>query len=396
MEDLNNILDDLVDLDINESELKRLDSKYKNRTQTDIQEPFYQGSKFTVNLTQFLSIILGFGACLYFAEWFPDYYIPIFSLCIGFLVFIEWGKRATLNKIDEIRIINRSEGKSLKSKPYFYASIFFVLMSMGSGYIGSPHLIKELSKHGDLINIDSINFKFEDQIVGLLNDMKSQKTEAFALAAKLHNESSYEGVTSRRVRKQKADLIVLGAKKDSIATSEKSKLIKSREEAIIQANEVNQETIKQHKEFCYSFGWFFILVAIGLDVVLRILTRFNSNHEDRKRRELKKKLDLQGVKNGSKEVVKQLLKEKEEKVTNKEYFKDGEITPSNGGQTNVITIRLSDGSFKKYSSGKFRNLFNGSTIGRKLQLLHYLNDLNKYEGREIVEEEDLINQYKTQ
>ena len=375
MEDLTDILDDLTNLDFNEDEQRLLDEKYKNRTQVDINEPFYKGSKFTVNLTQLLSIVLGLGVCMYVGDKFKSIYIPAFSITFLLLIFIEIGKRFSLGKVDEIRIINKGKKTKLTSKPYLIASLFFVAVSMVSGYYGSGFLIKELTTHGTLIEIDSIMFRFDKELDKYTKEYTSQKKEAFALANQLHKQSNWKGNTSKEVRVQKANLIQLGAKKDSLLNEVKVSITEDKNKELGIAKETNNKLIEDHKEWCYSFGWFFCLFAIFLDIVLRTLSRFNHNHEDRKRKENRAKKKL--IEEHKEKSIVPVNQESKDKDYN---FIDGDIKKGLGNKADTIDVLLKDGSEKVYTLGKFRSYYNNSSSDRQSSLDIYMDKIITHES----------------
>lgn len=380
MDEITDVLDDMTNLDYNQAEHERLNKKYEPRTQVDINEPFYKGAKFSTGLAQFFSVVLGVGVCISMSEKFPEIAPIIFGGCLLLLCLWEFGKRVCLGKINEIRIINKAKKTKLSASPYVFASVLFVVGSLFSGYIGAPLVIEKFSSHEILSDIEEIK-ELAFIVVGNHKEVfTGQKLEAFAMAASLHNQSNWKGTTSKDVRGQKADLIVLGSSKDSLLNNAVLATNERMHKDIDKATGLNEEIVKEHKEWCYSFGLYASIGNIFLDLILIILMRWCSNHEDRKRKENKAKIKM--IKEQGKDVDNHGAKDKD---ANKDlHAKDGEITPTSSGNAHYITITHSDGKKKTYRGGDFRSYFNSGSLKRKHEMLHYLNKLNRTEGKEEI------------
>ena len=68
-------------------------------------------------------------------------------------------------------------------------------------------------------------------------------------------------------------------------------------------------------------------------------------------------------------------------------LKDGEVIKGVGGRANTVTVKMSDGSLKKYTFGGFNNYRNGSSDSRKEVLKHYVNEISDWEHEQAKEEE---------
>lgn len=380
MDDITDILDDQTNLEVDEKEQARLDKIYQNRTQVDINEPFYKGSKAMTHLAQFGSVILGIGVCIRMAEKFPDIAPIIFGGCLLLLCLWEFAIRCCLHKINQIRIINKSKKIKLSSSAYRCAAAFLVSGSLASGYIGAPHVIEKFSSHEILKDIESIRVNAALIMDNHKEIFTGQKLEVFAMAALLHKESSFKGVTSRKVRTQKADLIVIGAGKDEKLNNAVTSTTERMNKDIDKATDSNEEIVKEHKEWCSSFGAYASLGNLFLSLALFVLMRWCSNHEDRKRKENKAKIKI--LKEQGKDVDNHGGKDKD---ANKDlHAKDGDIVPTSSGNAHYITITHTDGNLKTYKSGSFRSYFNSGSMKRKGELLHYLNKLNRTEGKDEI------------
>lgn len=285
------ILDDLTNLDFNESENDKLSNKFRNRTQVDINQPFYVGSGIAINLSQFLSIVLGFGLCLHMAEKFPSVSQLIFILCLIGLVLVEIGKRTSLGKVNEIRLINRTKKskKKLTAKPYAIAYVFFIGASIYSGFVGGPAVIREFSEHKPLKLIEEIKKDFIQIMDKGKAEIVSQQIRTFAMAGQLHKESSWRGTTSRDVRKQKADLVLMAAAKDSVINNIVLGSTKDMNAAVLKATAINDKIVKEHDDWCDTFAWWAVICVVFLDIVLTVLCSWRYEHEYRKLTENKAK-----------------------------------------------------------------------------------------------------------
>ena len=373
-EEITDVLDDLTSLDYDQEEQSKLEEKYKPRTQVDVNEPFYNGSYWTIAITQFFSVLLGLGLCINLASKFPQVGALIFLITLVLLILWEFAKRKVLSKIDEIRIINKSKKVKLSAKPYALAAVFLVVGSMGAGYIGAPEVIEEFSRHEPLAMIEDIRGNFEVQIEGIKKEFKGQKIEAFSLAAKLHEESNWRGTTSKDVRKEKAKLILLGASKDTVLNTAVLDITEDMNEAVKVASIDNKKITDEHKEWCYSFGLYASIGNILLDVILIILCRWMSSHEDRKMKLNKKKKELQEK---DKDTPKEGVNTGEDPKD--DNLKDKEILKGEGRKGDTISVTLSDGNMKAYTFGKFRNYFKNSSVERQEELQVYLDEIEAFE-----------------
>lgn len=385
MSDNIEVLDDMTDLEYCQEEDTSLSKKYKNTTQSSINEPFFKGSKIAREVLQFGSVILGFGICLHMASKFPSIKEVIFFGCLVALVLIEFGKRKALEKINTIRIINKSRKRKLKSTPYAIASFIFVALSLGSGYFGSSEVIEYYSEHKPLAMIDSVMSKFNNQIATIGGKFDSTSSSSFAMAAKLHEESSWLGKTSREVRGQKADLVVLGAQVNSKKLDASVSITKDMNTAVLDAKKNNDTIVKEHKEWCASFAWWAVIFVLIFDGVLIVLSRWMANHEYRKLKENKVKKD---IKEGSKEDLKGVVNEvvKDNPKDKDINLKDEEILEGFGGKADTVTVSLKDGTLKKYTLGKFRNYYNQSSEERQGTLQHYMDKVYDHEQKKRIKE----------
>lgn len=345
MEDITDVLDDMSNLTINEKEQDKLNDKLKNRTQVDIDEPYYKASVGAAASLQVLSIILGFGFCLHTSIKFPQFSYYIFGACAGVLCLLELWKRQCINKINEVRIINMRKKVKLSAKPYRVTLGFLWAASICTSVVGGPEIIHYYSSTGPLIELDSIGAKFEREISQISEQFSTSSSNAFSFAQKLHDESSWLGKTSKEVRDEKAKLVVLGQQADSSKISVILDFKKDKNKAIAEATKTNDVQIKEHKDWCNNTGAIAILIAIILDLFVWFFIKWNYNHEARKRDENKNK--------------KKLLE------TRKETVKQG-VTSKD-----AIKYYLQDGTEKIVSIGKFMNYFKNSSAGRKEELKPY-------------------------
>jgi len=202
------------------------------------------------------------------------------------------------------------------------------------------------------------------------------------MAAKLHEESSWLGKTSREVRGQKADLVVLGAQTESKKLDASVSITKDMNAAILEAERGNEVIVKEHKEWCSSFAWWAVIAVLVFDGVLIVLSRWMANHEHRKIKENKVKRD---IKEGSKEIPKVVVNEATKEVDKDKDFnlKDGEVKKGLGGKANTVTVKMKDGSLKKYTFGGFNNYRKGSSDTRKTELDHYVGEIQKWEDEQF-------------
>lgn len=387
MSDNIEILDDMTDLEYCQEEDTSLSKKYKNTTQSSVNEPFFKGSKVAREVLQTGSVILGFGICLHMASKFPSIKELIFFICLVGLVLIEVGKRYALEKINTIRITNSlySRKRKLKATPYIVSSVIFIALSLGSGYFGSSEVIEYYSEHEPLTMLDSVKAKFNRQIALISTNFDSTSSSSFAMAAKLHEQSSWLGKTSREVRGQKADLVVLGAQTQSKKLDASVSIAKDMNTAVLDAKKKNDVIVKEHKEWCSSFAWWAVIAVLVFDGVLIVLSRWMANHEYRKINENKVKKE---IKEGSKEATKGIVNQggKEDSKDKDITLKDEEILEGSGGKADTITVRLKDGTLKNYTLGKFRNYFNQSSEDRQGQMQHYMDAVVSHEQTKRIKE----------
>ena len=344
MENTTDILDDLVNLDFNEDEQNILDEKFKPQTQVDINEPFYKGSKIGTYIVQSLSVILGFGICIHMTEKFPDIKEFIFIGCLSLLVLWELAKRKVLKEFERIRIINKYKKVKLKRTPYLFGSIVFVGGSMVIGFFGAEHVIQKYSSHQPLQVISQIKESFESQIEEVKEEFGAASLNAFAMANRLHNESNWKGTTSKDVRNEKATLIVLGAKTDSLKLDAVQELESDMNETIFEAEKENKEVLQDHLSWCSSFGWYASLLNVLCDIILFFLLRWCFNHEDSKRKLNKKKKELQEQEPKKKQPKKKIKNDFQEQEQEYSEQEEGSWTTKNGKK--AILVRMTKGKNK--------------------------------------------------
>jgi len=374
------LLDDLTDLDFNEEENDKLSNKFRNRTQVDIDNFFYIGAGWGINTSQFISIVLGFGLCLHMADKFPTVSKLIFALCLIGLILVEVGKRTSLGKINEIRLINRAKKskKKLTAKPYLIAYCFFIGASIYSGFIGGPQVIREFSEHKPLKLIEEIKKDFIQIMDKSKAEIAAQQIRTFAMASNLHKESSWKGTTSRDVRKQKADLVVMANSKDSVINNIVIGSTRDMNAAVLKATTINDEIVKAHDDWCDTFAWWAVIGVFFLDIVLTVLYSWMCGHEYRKLTENNVKLKI--LKGQVEDSVKQGVKDND--TDTKGRLTDKEIKKGSGGKASTITITLTDGVLKEYTLGKFNSYYNSSSITRQETLKPYLEKVQAQEQQE--------------
>ena len=382
MEDYTDVLDEMINLDYDEDEQKKLDEKFKPKTQVDINEPFYKGAMVIVRISQILSVTLGIGVCLHMAEKFPSFAPIIFGVCLILLCVNEVFKNMAITEISSIGIINEGKSVKLSSKPYRTALFFLVAFSVATSFIGGPVVIKKFSEHKPLIILDSIRYKFMAEIENHKKEFTSQKAEAFAVAANIHEQSSYAGKTSKEVRDEKAKILVLGVGKDSLMNSVVLSTSSKMDIELSNAENENKAIVKEHSNWCEDTGKMSSFIAVGLDLIVFILLGWCINHQSRKRKENKNKKELQkSLDNSSKGVgkdsVSQLLNDKDKEKT--PLYKEGVSAPENGG-ANLVTVKLVNGELKTYQAGDFRSYHYGSSKTRQATLKPLLDELNKLEA----------------
>lgn len=353
MENTTDILDDLVNLDFNEEEQKKLDEKFKPQTQVDINEPFYKASKISTIIVQTLSVILGFGLCIHMTEKFPDFKEFIFLSCVGLLALWELFKRTALSKIQEIRIKNKYKKVKLKATPYKIASFILVTGSMCVGFFGAEHVIKKFSKHQQLEDLEELRETYFLQISEVQEEFLSaslgQRIEEVAEGMKYKY-----GRKKGEVKSASASLLRELQKGEAQNQEAKNKAVNDLRsemvQALNQAEEENKAIVAEHHNWCSSFGWYASIMNILCDILLIVLLRWCFNHEDNKRKLNKKKKELQeSIQGKEKEPFQEPVKKKEpelQEVKEQEQEKapigfakkEGSLTTKEGKKAVLVAI----------------------------------------------------------
>jgi hypothetical protein len=347
------ILDDLANLEFNESEQEKLDNKFRPETQVDINEPFYIASRNASFVVQCISVILGFGACVELAEKFPEYKEIVFLSFVGVLAGWEYYKRRFLSKIQEIRIKNKYKKIKLSSTPYKIASFILVAGSMAIGYHGAEPVIKKLSQHSPLQNIEELREGFFQQI----SEVQEEYLSA-SLGGKIDTLSKgirYKyGKKKGELKSAGSNLVADLVEVEKEHIEQKNKAVNDLRAEMVQAMDEakanNKEIVSTHEGWCSSFGLYASLGNILCDILLIILLRWCFNHEDSKRILNRKKKELQEslqVKEKEqfqepakkKEVEVQAVKEQEAE-SNPIGFgkKEGSLTQKNGQPAVLVSI----------------------------------------------------------
>jgi hypothetical protein len=305
----------MVNLEFNQNEQDLLNEKFKPETQVDIDEPFYKAAKASMFTVQTISAVLGIGICIHMSNKFPQFKEGIFALFFAFVIGWEFLKRGALNKLQQIRIKNRTKKVKLKAKPYRLASFVFVVGSMFMGFFGAPEVIEEFSTHDQLENLEELRETFFIQIAEVQEEFLSA-----SLASKI--EKVTEGLTYNSGKKkgevkssagsllkelQKGQTEVNVQKNEAL-----SDLRKEMNQAIASSKMENEVIVQKHKAWCKTFGFFAALGNLLCDCILLILLPWCFNHEDRKRKLNDKKKELQqNHQEKEKEPVKENTKKKE-------------------------------------------------------------------------------------
>jgi len=345
--EITDILDDLSNLQVDEAEQIKLNEKFKPQTQVDIDEPFYKAAKLAMIFVQSVSAILGIGICIHMSNKFPQIKELIFAAFFALVVCWEFLKRGALNKLQEIRIKNRTKKVKLKAKPYRLAAFCFVAGSMGMGFFGAPEVFKEFSVHAALEDIEEIREGFFSQISEVQEEFL-----AASLSGKIDTVTSglmyKSGKKKGEIKSSAAATLKILQEGQTKANTQKnealSELRQEMNESIAIAKVNNEVIIQTHENWCKTFGLSAAFGNLICDFILLLLLPWCFNHEDRKRKLNEKKKELQ---NSTQEKEKEPRKENTKK---KEH--DNQQVEEKETEKNPIGYGKKEGSFSTENEEK--------------------------------------------
>jgi hypothetical protein len=346
MENITEILDDMSQLEYNEEEQKRLEEKFKPKTQVEVNEPFFKGAAIARRIIQCMSVISGLGVSLYFGEKFPSLFWPIVLFTGFILVLIEVAIEMSLDKHNSIRIQNKSRTVKINAKIYALALLPLMACSGSASFVGWPVVVEQLSKHEPLAILDSVRAEFKTAIAANEFKFAAQKKDIEAQIADIDTSMRWKGIIIKDAQSTFAKLQEKATEKDDLMNA---------------ANEVIAFQMREAEMSVFLYG------------LLVILSFFMSNHENAKRKENNNKKELLKK---NQDPVKQAVKEK--------TF-----------QEVPIDYKLSDGTSKKTTIGSFINYFKSSSPTRKEDLKPFFDtyyEANYFDGDESFR--DKLDRYK--
>jgi len=373
MENLTELLDDMSQLEYNEEEQKRLEEKFKPKTQVEVNEPFFKGAAIARRIIQCMSVISGLGVSLYFGDKFPSLFWPIVLFTGFILVLIEVAIEMSLDKHNSIRIQNKSRTVKINAKIYALALLPLMACSGSASFVGWPVVVEQLSKHEPLAILDSVRAEFKAAMAANEFKFAAQKKDIEAQITDIDTSMRWHGIIIEEAQETYAKLQEKATEKDDLMNAANEVIEFQMKEAEMRALKDNQHILKDHKDFCSHFGWFAAGLSVLLYGLLVVLSFFMSNHENAKRKENNNKKELLKKNQDS---VKQVVKEK--------TF-----------QEPPIDYILSDGTVKKETIGKFINYFKSSGPDRKAAIKTFFDtyyEANYHEGSDTFKEK--LDRYK--
>ena len=153
------------------------------------------------------------------------------------------------------------------------------------------------------------------------------------------------------------------------------------------ATKINDMTVKQHKAFCKSVGFWSGLFVILLEVLYFACKRYTYAFEKRELHELRKLYNTPApVKPKKKqrafdfgELQPQMVMNKMQKPTQVKGFSVNKITPKDGRKAARISYKKEDGSEIEYTAGQLRNVIRSAkTEEHKNKLQDLLKQLEQH------------------
>jgi hypothetical protein len=293
MDSVINQIDCLVISKEEQLENNKLKEKYKNVTHVQALLGFYKGMAFSVLFIQFFSVVLGIGLPLLLADKMPKVAPIVFALGLIVLIFLEYSKGWVMKKINVIRIVNKQKAIPVPMGRYFLAAVFLTAWNVAIGYWSSPLIVETLvsvkgiepiaeidstytaKKQAETIRFEALKAGFAAKAL----ELKTSTTKANGLL----KSAAVKPVTLMENRAASAT--------DSL-TSVLSFLDKDHFRRVVVAEGRNAQTLKNHLEWCNSFGWVVAIIALILEVCLIILAYWLAEFDQKKIVDIESRVEL--------------------------------------------------------------------------------------------------------
>jgi hypothetical protein len=186
--------------------------------------------------------------------------LSITSICI--LLFIEGSKRFTLESYHAQRI----DDNKIHKITYAFIMLWGCL-SIGSTYYGTPYAIEYFAASPKLVSIDSIKNDINHQLKKHKSILEAEIDKHSNTAKDIKDRSSWKGKISRSARP--AYLAAVTAKKDSEVQLSKLSILANEQKAlkVDAAIKENQQIVKKHSSWCYSFGSTLAVISVFLELL---------------------------------------------------------------------------------------------------------------------------------
>lgn len=391
-------IEEMTDLSFNKKEHKRLQKRFEAKTTVQAMQGFRNASNFVVNFGQFLSIVLGAGIPIMLAERMPN--IALFSFALGWVILIslEIGKRYSIQKANDIRILNGNQNNQISNTTYNVSSFLLILCSMGISYFGAPYVVNYFASHKPLLELSSIENEFNEkkkESSAYWHDLKNNAEEK---AKQIHTENSWKGKTSREARTPKLAFELQAAAMVDSLNSNLAMLAALENSAMFEAKEANKQIISSHQQWCNGFSLFGCCIAILIDLLVIVLCYWNTNFDERKLKENEAKLKIKEEENSIKGIAQEqayrIHKEEEQstKVEEKAKQKDTEneapravgfhsqerkegfIEKGEGKKRDRILVEVA-GELRGLTLGQINTLISGQSTAERAKHLQGLRDL---------------------
>jgi hypothetical protein len=258
-----NEINELTEFRVNEKRIERLKRKQAPKTRAQRLKGFFVVLVVVGFICQFLSAVLSSSGVFHYLSTKLNsngLILSITSICI--LLFIEGSKRFTLESYHAQRI----DDNKIHKITYAFIGLWGCL-SICSTYYGTPYAIEYFAASPKLVSIDSINTEYTNQLekgkIVLLAELSSHR----ATADSIKKAASWKGRVSRDDRPTFMAAIT-AAKDVQIKLSELSISNQEQKALIIDAAiKENNQILKQHSIWCYSFGSTLAVISVILEIV---------------------------------------------------------------------------------------------------------------------------------
>jgi len=278
-------INEAVSLEFDAKRIEKLRRKQQPKTELERTRPFYNFAFGWAFGCEVIDFIASFTGILHFSNSYISKEAFWLLFFIGGLVtYIGYKKHQTLDTYHAQRL----DDGHVPNVTYVFLAIFFLVSAAATYNITTP-AVEFIAPKPILLDVDSVGIRHDSLLAADLLVMAKSDSLTGAISKEIKRTASYRGKLDSASRKAFQAVSTVRAngleKKSSLQIARNAQ----KEAAINKASLQNENTIKNHKDWCAKLGFYIALLLIAFEITLLPSKKYAKDFEKKEVIEADKK-----------------------------------------------------------------------------------------------------------